>query len=221
METLALRRTISTNYHPSMMSSKRIAIVTCSTREPRLNPFITRYVLDIVSREVGSENIDIVDLSQQNLPLYNEPEVPSHLPEDNPTPHYKQQHTQEWSTTVRRYGAFIFVTPQYNWSIPASLKNALDYLFYEWKGKPAAIVTYGGRGGGKAAGHLQQILQGLRMRVIAPTPGLCVKTSWLSGCVEANQISLEDQYNLRESGAEVQISSMYLELLAELQKDEA
>lgn len=46
---------------------------------------------------------------------------------------------------------------QYNWGYPAALKNALDYLYHEWLGKPAVIITYGTRGGGKAAAQLQQV----------------------------------------------------------------
>ena len=45
---------------------------------------------------------------------------------------------------------------QYNWGYPASLKNALDYLYHEWTGKPAGIISYGGHGGGKAAAQLLQ-----------------------------------------------------------------
>lgn len=46
---------------------------------------------------------------------------------------------------------------QYNWGYTASLKNALDYLFHEWNSKPAGIVSYGSRGGGKAAVQLEQV----------------------------------------------------------------
>jgi NAD(P)H-dependent FMN reductase len=52
------------------------------------------------------------------------------------------------------------VTPQYNWSIPGALKVAIDHLFHEWGGKPMFMVTYGARGGGKAAGHLRDIWTG-------------------------------------------------------------
>jgi NAD(P)H-dependent FMN reductase len=93
------------------------------------------------------------------------------------------------------------------------LKNALDYLYYEWKDKPAAIVTYGGRGGGgKAADHLCGILQGLRMNAASTTPGLVVKVTALDS-VEGQQVGVEDKGRWRESGAEEQISSMFLELL--------
>jgi NAD(P)H-dependent FMN reductase len=69
--------------------------------------------------------------------------------------------------------AFVFVTPQYNWGIPAGLKNALDYLFNEWKGKPAMIVSYGGHGGDKCAAAMKVVLGGgLNMKVVDNTVNL-------------------------------------------------
>lgn len=58
---------------------------------------------------------------------------------------------------------------QYNWGYPAALKNALDYLYHEWLGKPAVVITYGTRGGGKAAAQLQQV----SMNTLAAANMLC------------------------------------------------
>ncbi|CAG8935030.1 unnamed protein product [Penicillium salamii] len=193
------------------MTPKPIALVICSTRQTRVNPSIARYVLNVISQLNHQETIEILDIADHGLPLYDEPGVPSHLPETDPTPHYAHQHTRSWSATVRRYSAFIFVTPQYNWSIPASLKNALDYLFYEWKGKPAAIVSYGGRGGGKAADHLRAILQGLRMGPVPTAPGLVVKTA----AMESGG-NMENRETWRGSEAEEKITAMFLELVEEM-----
>ncbi len=52
------------------------------------------------------------------------------------------------------------------------LKNAIDYLFNEWKGRSAMIVSYGGHGGTKAAGQLRQVLQGVDMEIVETMPGL-------------------------------------------------
>ncbi|CAG7939089.1 unnamed protein product [Penicillium salamii] len=193
------------------MTSTPIALVICSTRQARVNPSIARYVLDVISQLNHQETIEILDIADHGPPLYDEPSVPSHLPEADPTPHYAHQHTRSWSATVQRYSAFIFVTPQYNWSIPASLKNALDYLFYEWKGKPAAIVTYGGRGGGKAADHLRAILQGLRMKPVLTAPGLVVKTA----AMESGG-NMENRETWRGSEVEEKITAMFLELVEEM-----
>ncbi|PPQ76277.1 hypothetical protein CVT26_009715, partial [Gymnopilus dilepis] len=49
----------------------------------------------------------------------------------------------------------------YNWSFPASVKVAVDNIFHEWVGKPALVVSYGGRGGDKANTALRAVLSGV------------------------------------------------------------
>ncbi|KAL4887574.1 flavoprotein-like protein [Aspergillus karnatakaensis] len=203
------------------MPPSNLAIITCSTREPRLNPYITDYIHSILLQEtahypsVDKLTLTIIDLASQNLPLYNEPAIPSHLPASDPTPHYTHAHTRAWSTLIQQYDGFIFVTPQYNWSIPAALKNALDYLFYEWKGKVAGIVTYGGRGGGKAGEHLQQILTGLRMKPVAMRPGIVVGSAALESCAADGGFQEEDLERWRVCGVEEEVRGMIKEMLNE------
>jgi NAD(P)H-dependent FMN reductase len=138
----------------------RVGIIVGSQREPRAGLQIAKFVQKALQELQHQSDLDIIDLAVWSLPLYNEPGIPSHIssPKD-----YKHEHTRRWSTEIASYQAFIFVTPQYNWGYPASLKNAIDYLFNEWKGKPAMIVSYGGHGGGKAAEQLTQVCHGLRM----------------------------------------------------------
>ncbi len=52
----------------------------------------------------------------------------------------------------------------YHSGYPAGPKNALDFLYDEWKDKPATMVTYGTRGGNRGAAQLSTVLQGLEMR---------------------------------------------------------
>jgi NAD(P)H-dependent FMN reductase len=108
-------------------------------------------------------NISVIDVASFSLPVFNESKIPSQVtdPAD-----YDHEHTRRWSAEIAGYDAFIFVTPQYNWGIPGGLKNAIDYLDNEWKGKPVMVVSYGGHGGGKAGRHLREVCQGLRMRVV-------------------------------------------------------
>ncbi|KAJ5175110.1 NADPH-dependent FMN reductase [Penicillium canariense] len=225
------------------MPPKRIAVVTSSTRSPRLNPTITQYVYDVLTSDptlptnkpspASPSAIDtnprhitftIVDLAKQSLPLYDEAVIPASLPADNPTPHYTKRHSRAWSSVVRGYDAFIFVTPQYNWSIPASLKNALDYLYHEWKGKPAGIVSYGSRGGGKAADHLRGVLTGLRMRVVRTAPGLAVRHTGLpvgalSEEEEKVELDARDVAGWKEAGVEGMMRNLGMELVCELDKE--
>ena len=64
---------------------------------------------------------------------------------------YTKEHTKRWSAAVDAADAFVFVTPEYNFSPPPSLVNALDYLYSEWGCKPAGFVSYGGVSGGMRA----------------------------------------------------------------------
>jgi NAD(P)H-dependent FMN reductase len=143
---------------------QRIAIVVGSTRTPSVGPTMVSFVSKILHARLPSHLV-LETLTLPDLPIFAEPIIPSQLDRSNPTPGYTLAASRAWSETVWSYDGFIFVTPQYNWGIPAGLKNALDYLFHEWVRKPAMVVSYGGHGGGKAAAALKTVLHGLRMKV--------------------------------------------------------
>ena len=111
----------------------------------------------------------LVDLAAWNLPLFDEPNIPSQI---HSRTEYSQAHTRAWSLEIQKYSAFILILPQYSWGYPTVIKNAINYLFHEWNGKPAMIVSYGGHGGVKAAGQLRQVLPGVRMNVTETMPAL-------------------------------------------------
>ena len=147
--------------------SIRVGIVCGSQRKPRVGDQVTDFVHRIIETHPTnglSLSFDRIDVATLALPLFDEPGIPSAI--TNRPDGYANQHTRRWSAWVSALDAFVFVTPQYNWGIPAGLKNAIDYLFHEWHGKPAMIVTYGGHGGSKCAAQMQTVLAGgLGMRV--------------------------------------------------------
>ena len=74
------------------------------------------------------------------------------------------QHTKDWSAKVEAADAFVFVTPEYNYSSPPALINALDYLYKEWNYKPAGFVSYGGISGGiRSVQMTKQMITTLKM----------------------------------------------------------
>ena len=152
--------------HITIAAQKRISIIIATTRQSRVGPQITRLVHQTIASVNSNTNLQTIDIRDWGLPMYDEPEMPVKVksPEN-----YANEYTRKWSQEISSYHGFVFVTAQYNWSIPASLKNALDYLFHEWKAKPALIVSYGGRGGGKAANALTEICTGLKMRPFPET----------------------------------------------------
>jgi NAD(P)H-dependent FMN reductase len=136
----------------------RVAVVIGSTRPTRICPDIAKWVRD-VSQDDSPLRYDLLDLAEINLPLLDEP-LKAALQQ------YEHEHTRAWSRLVSSYSGFVFVFPQYNWGYPGVLKNALDFLYHEWRDKPATCVTYGTRGGGKGAEQLRGVLTGLHMRTL-------------------------------------------------------
>ncbi len=135
-------------------------VVGGSTRPTRRSPVIAQWVADL-----GGPEFSVVDLRDLNLGLDDEPGIPA-------IHDYVCETTRAWSAMVSAAKGVVFVTPQYNWGYPAALKNAIDHLYREWKGKPVLLVTYGSRGGDKCAAQLRDILGGLDVRLTATTPGL-------------------------------------------------
>jgi NAD(P)H-dependent FMN reductase len=143
----------------------RIGLIISSVRNPRICPQVANFVLQTIRQNLPTSNhasptIQQIDLATWKLPIFDEPIIPAQVTDASG---YHHEHTRAWSREIASYDAFIFVSPQYNWGYPASLKNAIDYLFNEWVGKPAMIVTYGGFGGGKCAVQLRSVLEGIKM----------------------------------------------------------
>jgi NAD(P)H-dependent FMN reductase len=86
--------------------------------------------------------VEIVDLKDYPMPLFDEPVSPQYNPERQPALPVKK-----WLAKLDEAEAYIIVSPEYNRSIPGPMKNALDYLDYQFAKKPVALVAHGSVGG--------------------------------------------------------------------------
>lgn len=123
--------------------SPRLDIIVASTRPGRVGPAIGKWFHD-AARTHGAFAPRLVDIADYELPVFDEPHHPA-------MGKYTKGHTRAWSDTIDAGDAFVFVTPEYNFTIPPSLSNALDFLHREWAYKPAGFVSYGGVSGGLRA----------------------------------------------------------------------
>jgi NAD(P)H-dependent FMN reductase len=139
-------------------TAPRIAVVIGSTRPTRICADVAAWTLAAAQRS-SPLRYELLDLAEVGLPFLDEP-LKAALGQ------YAHEHTRAWSELVSSYDGFLFVFPQYNWGYPAVLKNALDYLYQEWHDRPASFITYGTRGGSKAAEQFTTVLHGLHMRVL-------------------------------------------------------
>ena len=134
-----------------------LSVIIGSTRPGRVGLPIGQWFLER-ARIHGKFTVQLLDLQELNLPLLDEPKHPR-------LGQYEKEHTKAWSELIKASDAFVFVTPEYNFSAPPALLNALNYLFHEWAYKPAGFVSYGGMSGGiRAVQMLKQPL--IAMKVV-------------------------------------------------------
>jgi NAD(P)H-dependent FMN reductase len=122
----------------------RLNVIISSTRPGRVGDQVGTWFVQL-ARAHGGFDVHVIDLAELDLPLLNEP-VPA--VEGEP---YRHEHTRRWSEITDAADAFVIVTPEYNQGYPASIKNALDYLYAEWRDKPVGFVSYGMTSGGMRA----------------------------------------------------------------------
>ncbi len=131
-----------------MENKLNIGIIIGSTREGRVSPQVANWVKEHADKRADA-NYDILDVKSFKLPLLGESSDVSGV--------------QAWNEVLAKYDGFVFVAGEYNHSITASLKNALDSAKDPWNNKAAGIVSYGSVGGARAAEHLRGILGELQI----------------------------------------------------------
>jgi NAD(P)H-dependent FMN reductase len=139
-----------------LVTKPTLQIIIASTRPGRVGPSVAAWFYDRAVKN-GAFDVELIDLAEVNLPLFDEPRHPRFG-------EYVHQHTKDWSATIRRGDAFVFVMPEYNYGVNAALKNAIDYLNQEWQYKPLGFVTYGGVAAGtRAMQMVKQVVSALNM----------------------------------------------------------
>jgi len=136
----------------------QIAIIIGSTRDGRWGDKVAHWFAG-EARSRPDLLIDVIDLAEIDLPAVL------------PTRHGPE--VQAYAERIDRADAFVVVTPEYNHSYPASLKQAIDLLNAPWRRKPVAFVSYGGLSGGlRAVEHLRQVFAELHATTIRETVSL-------------------------------------------------
>jgi NAD(P)H-dependent FMN reductase len=131
-------------------------VIVCSVRVKRAGLAVGEWFRGMAEQH---EKFDVrfIDLREVNLPMFDEPNHPR-------LQRYEFAHTKAWSQIISEADAFAFVTPEYNFSTPPALNNALHYLYVEWHYKPAAFVSYGGiAAGARGVQMTRQTVAALKM----------------------------------------------------------
>ncbi len=179
------------------MQKFELKVIIASTRNERKGIAVAQWFIEKVKHH-PSFNTGILDLKEINLPMLDEP--------NHPKLHdYQYEHTKNWSKKIAEADAFVFIIPEYNYGMPPALVNAVDYLFHEWKYKPAALVSYGGISAGLRSAQMSKL--------ILTTVKLMPLTEAISIPFFANHINEEGIFTSNQS-----IDNTYDIMMIELEK---
>lgn len=131
----------------------KIAVVIGSTRQGRQTDKLAKWAAKGFE---GKAEVEVLDLRDYPVPFIDEPVSPRYNPERTPDPE-----TKKWLDKVAEFDGFVFVTPEYNRSTSAVLKNAIDVIGHEIDDRPVALLGHGSTGGAQAVANLRMALPGI------------------------------------------------------------
>jgi NAD(P)H-dependent FMN reductase len=135
-----------------------VKLIIGSTREGRASDLVAPWLVDRIGHHPGFE-LEVLDLRDWPLPMFAETRETIG---DFADPTYSDPLVKAWNQRIKGGDAFVFLTPEYNHSVPGVLKNAIDSVFvsFGFRNKPAAFVAYSGglAAGVRAVEHLAHIM---------------------------------------------------------------
>jgi NAD(P)H-dependent FMN reductase len=140
------------------MTTPRIGIIISTTRATRFGDRPAQWLLDLATAR-GDARYELVDLRDYPMAFFDSPASPRFVPSEG-------EAAKRWAAKIAELDGYVFVTAEYNRSISAVLKNALDHIYAEPARKPAAFLGYGAVGGARAVEQLRLMCVELSM---APT----------------------------------------------------
>ncbi|MEU8276716.1 NADPH-dependent FMN reductase [Microbispora bryophytorum] len=148
-------------------SALRVAVIIGSARGGRTGLPVTEWFTNHVGHRTDIE-LDVVDIADLDLPV----SMPGWDGLPAPAPGTRAA-LADVSPRLAAAEAFVVVTPEYNHSFPASLKNLIDWHYTQWQAKPIGFVSYGGLGGRlRAVEQLRQVFAELHAMTVRDTVSL-------------------------------------------------
>ena len=137
------------------MNTPRIGIIIGTTREGRFGEVPAHWLQDI-GQQRGDLAFELLDLRDYPLPFFDEAAPPAYAAPKNEV-------AVRWAAKLAALDGFVVTVAEYNHSMPAVLKNALDYAYACFNRKPIAMLGYGSVGGSRAVEQVRQVASSLQM----------------------------------------------------------
>lgn len=144
----------------------KLLVILGSARPARRGEKVANWVMERAKSDSRLE-VEFVDAAGLNLPFYNEQMSPFSLKRSGQD--YASSEGKAWAERVGQADAFLLVAAEYNHGYTSLMKNALDWVGYEWGDKPVSFVSYSTNltGGARAVEQLRQVVVELGLIQVA------------------------------------------------------
>ncbi|MBT1035289.1 NAD(P)H-dependent oxidoreductase [Canibacter sp. lx-45] len=164
----------------------RTGIIIGSTREGRINAEIAAWIYKTAQSKPRNATYELIDLKDYEIPFFTGAVSPRQLNKK-----YDNTAVQAWSEKIDSCDAYILVTPEYNGSVPAPLKNAFDSISDEWIGKPIAFAGYSYSSGISVIKAWRAIVPAFQMQDVADALEISLVTEVKDGVFTPTSDQLE------------------------------
>ncbi|KAF3769275.1 hypothetical protein M406DRAFT_52414 [Cryphonectria parasitica EP155] len=157
--------------------AKSVALVVTSHRALRIGPSVGAVIQKIIQPAASTANITLktLDVKSFHLPIFSGPAPPKFMAAKGVQ--FEEEAARAWADEMASHDGYIFVINEYNYGMSGATKNAVDFLWAGFTGKPVMIVSYGGAGGRLANQQLSAVLAGMELKVVEKK----IELTWSGG----------------------------------------
>ena len=128
-----------------------ISVIVGTTRETRFSEKPAHWILEHLKKR---QDVDarLLDLRDFPMPFFDQPLTPA-MPG---RPAFENEAVQRWTAAIGASDGYVITTAEYNYGSAAVLKNAIDWVYPEWRRKPVSFISWGSAAGTRSVQQLRQ-----------------------------------------------------------------
>ena len=148
-----------------------ISVIVGTTRETRFSEKPAHWILEHLKKR---QDVDarLLDLRDFPMPFFDQPLTPA-MPG---RPAFENEAVQRWTAAIGASDGYVITTAEYNYGSAAVLKNAIDWVYPEWRRKPVSFISWGSAAGTRSVQQLRETAIELQLAPISSSVHIPVST---------------------------------------------
>jgi NAD(P)H-dependent FMN reductase len=148
-----------------------LSVIVGTTREARFSEKPAHWILEHLKKR---QDVDarLLDLRDFPMPFFDQPLTPA-MPG---RPAFENEAVQRWTAAIGASDGYVITTAEYNYGSAAVLKNAIDWVYPEWRRKPVSFISWGSAAGTRSVQQLRETAIELQLAPIRSSVHIPVST---------------------------------------------